>query len=353
MSSWQKTRISNLFRYTPTGEFVFRHESGGKTVRTYLGTSVLSVAKWKASELSRATRRSATLTCPTVSYLIGGVVREADVNPRLKSRSRDYVHQRAKALLASWPELEFIRADQLTEEDGRVWASDYASKYSPTNYNNTLSVLKRAMRLAAHGGHIALPTPVDSLRRVAVHPYTPYLPSVDEFRMVLDAMRQAGGRFSRATADFAELLACTGMRAHSEAAHLTWRDVDLATGVIVVRGAPSSSTKNSESRAVPLIPEARSLLERMRQHQQSDRVTGVASCEHALGGACKKLGLPHMREHDLRHVFATRCLQAGVDIVTLASWLGHKDRGWTLTRTYAHVMRGHSDQLAMRVRVAV
>jgi integrase len=43
------------------------------------------------------------------------------------------------------------------------------------------------------------------------------------------------------------------------------------------------------------------------------------------------------RFHGLRHTFASACLADGVDIRTLADWLGHTDPGFTL-RTYTHLM---------------
>jgi integrase len=51
-------------------------------------------------------------------------------------------------------------------------------------------------------------------------------------------------------------------------------------------------------------------------------------------------GVPGGREngmHVLRHTFASACLSQGVDIRTLAAWLGHEDPAFTL-RIYAHLM---------------
>ena len=41
--------------------------------------------------------------------------------------------------------------------------------------------------------------------------------------------------------------------------------------------------------------------------------------------------------YDFRHAFATRCVQAGVDLVTLAALLGHADV--TITMKYVHVQK--------------
>jgi len=47
--------------------------------------------------------------------------------------------------------------------------------------------------------------------------------------------------------------------------------------------------------------------------------------------------------HGLRHTFASACLAGGVDIRTLADWLGHSDPGFTL-RTYTHLMPSAADR---------
>ena len=45
--------------------------------------------------------------------------------------------------------------------------------------------------------------------------------------------------------------------------------------------------------------------------------------------------------HDLRHLFATRCIESGVDIPTVARWLGHKDGGALAMKTYGHLRNEH------------
>lgn len=47
-----------------------------------------------------------------------------------------------------------------------------------------------------------------------------------------------------------------------------------------------------------------------------------------------KAEIVNLRFHDLRHTFATRMANAGVDIFTLAELLGHSDI--RITKRYAH-----------------
>ena len=60
--------------------------------------------------------------------------------------------------------------------------------------------------------------------------------------------------------------------------------------------------------------------------------------------------IPKMRIHDLRHLFATRCIESGVDIPTVSKWLGHKDGGALAMRTYGHLRNEHSQKMAKKVK---
>lgn len=49
----------------------------------------------------------------------------------------------------------------------------------------------------------------------------------------------------------------------------------------------------------------------------------------------KKLGLPHVKYHALRHTFATRAVEGGIDVATVSGILGHSDVT-TTTHYYVH-----------------
>src|SRR5439155_25656008 len=137
---------------------------------------------------------------------------------------------------------------------------------------------------------------------------------------------------------------------------LEWRDVDFEAGEIVVRGDSQTGTKNWEVRRVPLIPDARVLFERMRSERQTEsldaKVFAVRESQKALNRACKKVGTDRITHHDLRHLFATRCIESGVDIPTVSRWLRHKDGGALAMKTYGHLRREHSIAQTPRVTFA-
>jgi integrase len=148
-------------------------------------------------------------------------------------------------------------------------------------------------------------------------------------------------------------LAFSGLR-KTEAKFVTWADVDIQRGEITVRGHPETGTKNDEVRRVPMIPELRLLLESFRESRATEKpsapVLRVFEAEKSMRRAASVLGIPHLRHHDLRHLFASTCIESGVDIPTVSRWLGHKDGGALAMKVYGHLRQEHSALQAQRVR---
>jgi integrase len=103
-----------------------------------------------------------------------------------------------------------------------------------------------------------------------------------------------------------------------------------------------------------MIPDMRRLLESMKKERADEaataRVTRVGECQRAMDRAAKKIGIARITHHDLRHLFATRCIESGVDIPTVSRWLGHKDGGALAMKVYGHLRDSHSTEMALKVR---
>ena len=162
------------------------------------------------------------------------------------------------------------------------------------------------------------------------------------------------------------LAALTGMR-RGELCALRWSDVDLTLGIIevsrsvvvVVGGVAEKSTKTDRSRKVALDPVGIALLTAYRAHV--DRWVAEAGEElppdafvfsPSVRGAVPyrpdnvtsffirvrdAVKAPDVRLHDLRHFTATQLIGAGMDIRTVADFLGHSDPSLTL-RVYSHAI---------------
>jgi integrase len=170
---------------------------------------------------------------------------------------------------------------------------------------------------------------------------------------LVDTLRKRGRIRGPRIADMVEFLAYGGMRVRSEAVNVKWSDVDWQRKEIVVRGHEKTATKNGEIRRVPILPDMEKLLNRLKDKLGTvgvDRILQITRCNRALARGCKAVGIPKITHHDLRHLFATRCIEAGVDIPTVSRWLGHKDGGALAMRVYGHLRNEHSLAMAQKVK---
>src|SRR5262249_2939101 len=163
---------------------------------------------------------------------------------------------------------------------------------SPTNYNNTVALLRHVLNVAIDAG-VTYANPAATLNRAAIRAKEIALPSTDKFNALIAEMNAAHSRDSRNCADFAAGVAFSRMR-QGEATALEWRDIDFEAGEVVVRGDATTGTKNWELRRVPLIPDARTLFQRLRSERADGpldaKVFRVLECQKALDRACKKVG---------------------------------------------------------------
>jgi integrase len=357
--TWERTRLQNLVRHK-SGRYYARAFAGGKEVWKSLKTSHYSVAQAKLAEFLKEHRErvsngngevSAKMTFGEAAAIH---LRNLDDNVRIKPRTRDYWRECLAALQKSWSGLNETEVRKITQVDCKKWASAYAKKASPTRYNNTVSVLQHVLNVAVEAG-VVYSNAAAAVKRAPVRRKEIALPTIEKFNALIDEMRAGHSRDSINCADFAAGLAFTGCRV-GEAREIAWGDVDFDAGEIVVRGDPETATKNWTVRRVPLIPDARALFERMRSERSDEpldaKVFGVRECQKALDRACKKIGADRITHHDLRHLFATRCIESGVDIPTVSRWLGHKDGGALAMKTYGHLRREHSIAQAQRVSFA-
>jgi integrase len=356
--TWERTRLQNLIRHK-SGRYYARAFAGGKEVWKSLKTTHFGVAQARLAEFlkehrQRVSNGNGEVSAKTFADAAAIHLRNLDDNLRIKPRTRHYWRQRLAALIKSWPGLNETEIRKITPADCRKWVSAYAKLASPTNYNNTVALLRHVLNVAIEAG-VIYSNPATALKRAAIRGKEIALPTIDKFTALVAEMRAGHSRDSRNCADFALGLAVSGMR-KGEANALEWRDVHFEAGKIVVRGDAETGTKNWELRRVPLIPDARALFERMR-HERADepldaKVFAVRESQKALDRACKAVGTDRITHHDLRHLFATRCIESGVDVPTVSRWLGHKDGGALLMKTYGHLRREHSLTQALRVSFA-
>ena len=342
-------KVPNLLQYVNTGVYFGRVKIEGKIFRESLETDVFTTAKLLLGDFLKKKRKQAKR--PVVGTF--GEARkqyeaETEAEHTLAAGSKLYRRNCVKALLRTWPEIDAMHPAKITESDCRAWASRFAALYDAQFFNNTLAALRHIIERAGIGTD---DNPARKVKRLGVKPKELQLPEPKQFEELLKLIQTSGAGQSRHCADFARFLAFSGCRLN-EARLVSWQDVNLEKGEIRVHNSKSAKTTSKpEFRFVPVIPPMRELIEKLKPASASpeSRVCAVGECEKSLTRACRLLSIPRITHHDLRHLFATRCIESGVDIPTVSRWLGHSDGGALAMKTYGHLRREHSAAMAQKV----
>lgn len=357
--TWEKTKVQYLVRHK-SGRYYARLFQSGKEMWKSLKTDHLSIAQARLAELLKEHRgrkgkqidsANARMTFADAAELDQ---QKLDEELALKRRTRKYYREVLAALLESWPGLAEMELRRISPIALKGWAIRYGKMFSASRYNGTLSLLRRILQSAVESG-VIYSNPAAGLERKAQKARHLELPTRAQFAEFIEEMQNAQTRDAHNCADLAKGLAFTGCRI-AESTQIEWGDLNFGTGEILVKGDPEEATKNGEIRRVPMIPQARDLFAKMREERAEEPATAkvfrVHECQHSMDRAASKVGMPRVTHHDLRHFFATVSIESGVDIPTVARWLGHKDGGALAMRTYGHLRREHSVAQAQKVSFA-
>jgi integrase len=341
-------KVPNLLQYVVAGTYYARCKVKGKPVRASLETDVFTTAKLRLPDKLKELRKPKAV----VGTFADGRLqfeRQTSSDHTLAELSKVYRLRCVACILKSWPGLDNIKVDTITEQDARDWAARYAEQYAPQFFNNSLNVLRQIFTLAGLGRDA---NQGYKIKRLGIRSKPLELPTSQEFDRLLTVIETSGAAQAKDCADLVRFLSFTGCRV-AEMKQALWQDVDWQKNEITVHSVKRRITSGTAlARVVPMIAALRQLLERLReklQPQPGDRICKVAECQGALTRACKIVGCARLTHHSLRHLFATRCVESGIDIPTVARWLGHSDGGMLALKIYGHLRREHSQAMAQRV----
>lgn len=160
----------------------------------------------------------------------------------------------------------------------------------------------------------------------------------------------------------------TGLRI-GELLALEWTDIDFVKCELSVnktcydgknpdgsfcRITDKPKTQTSQ-RIIPLPKQLLSLLRDIRKKSGSkyvvsngDKIICIRSYQKTFSSLLKKLDISHKGFHAIRHTFATRALECGMDVKTLSEILGHKNPTTTLNR-YVHSLMEHKREMMNKI----
>ena len=282
--------------------------------------------------------------------------------------------EKDRAMLASWVKTYgSLRLNQLKPAHVLRFRDDMLrDDYSPRTVNLAVIALRGLCKHAKLEGHIRS-LPMQDLRQLKGATVKRLLVSdLDIVRLAVVATEPkfAGGHLAGKGepgqplknavqfADYLLLMAYSGAR-RNETLRLRWEDVDFGRAQITI-GADGLA-KNHESRSVDFNPKLAAHLRAMRLRrapdsewlfpspQRGERDVHAKTFMESLRLARTAAGLPAFGFHDCRHFFISMCVMSGIDYMTIARWVGHRDGGVLIGKVYGHLNDAHAKRQAARV----
>ena len=225
----------------------------------------------------------------------------------------------------------------------------------------TSQVIKNLMHdmfSSAEENEFMLKCPVTRMVKTSgTPPKDKYVLKVEEEEILLKALKKTKGY------NIFALTLQTGMRV-GEITGLKWSDVDFNQKTITVNRTIKYSKKEQRYietspktqngyRSIPLTDKAIEILLNQKKKRRPPKKTiplayydyiflttegmpvAISHLDDVLDKYCKRLNIPHISMHNLRHTFATRCIEAGMRPKTVQTILGHKDITLTMN-LYVH-----------------
>lgn len=241
------------------------------------------------------------------------------------------------------------KVDQVKVEDiekFKIWRSKQKSRktgksISPGTVNNEMIILKMIFKRLVKS-KVVSDNPATNVQSLKESDPQFYVVSYPEQKIYLMAAPQP-------LRDVASLMFELGLRP-SEIFALNRADIDLNNGWLQVQKGKTKAAR----RRLPLTQTAREILESRISNQGGEILfTQIKNSGQRLSEV-NRLHLEtisrcnfNFRLYDARHTFASRTLEAGCDLLTLASILGHENT--KTVQRYAHPSETHKFEAIYRM----
>lgn len=258
--------------------------------------------------------------------------------------------------------------DYISSEDVYAFISEKRNDGLSDRYIFDIIILLKSMfKFAVRKYKIANPMEDVSVKRTK----TPEISLLDNAeRMKLERYIQAHP--NRTTMGIA-LAKSTGLRI-GELCALRWGDIDLEKRILTVRHTIqriqtpkgikrtklviTEPKSESSKRKIPIPEFLIDFLRKFRGKEEEFVLSGKTkpteprTMQYRFARILKKVGLPSVHFHALRHMFASACVRLGFDVKALSEILGHSSVELTLNR-YVHSSFEQKMEYMSRLKPAI
>lgn len=291
----------------------------------------------------------------------------------VKPSSKDKTYKRYREICEQHliPQLGEYEIDEITPITVQKFISELLKKgnlktgkgLAASSVNSIITVIQASMKMANLAG-VAMEYEMHKLKRPKVIEKGVECFSVAEQKKIEQSVLKDKREKMRG------IIIClyTGIRI-GELLALEWSDIDFVNGEMTINktcydgtdeqgkycrkvDSPKTVTSN---RTIPIPKSILQILREMKKNKNSNFLISnkgtpisVRSYQRSFELLLKKLEIKHHGFHSLRHTFATRALECGMDVKTLSEILGHRSPTITLNR-YAHSMTEYKKNMMNRI----
>ena len=253
------------------------------------------------------------------------------------------------------PKLGECDLNDLTATALQTYTAELSIKYSANTVNGVVAVIRNSLQRACQIG-LTDRQFADSIKRPkTVEKQVECFSTAEQKKIESYILRSKKDKL------FGIILCLyTGLRI-GELLALKWEDIDFKKALISITKACRDSWENGKyvkqidtpktatsKRLIPMPGQLLQPLKALKKRSKSDMVVSsdtaeqisIRSYQRTFELILNKLKIPHKGFHALRHTFATRAIECGMDVKTLSEILGHKNSTITLNR-YTHSLLEH------------
>ena len=241
----------NLYRLETSGGYYALLKRGDKQFRRSLKTKDRKLAERRLREL-RSQVGNLKINEEAGQTFVEVAKRWMAVTVHtLKPRSEQ---RRQEAIATIAPFFAGVSIRNIGRQHCERWLTERAPTRAAMTTNRELELMRSVFDYAIKLG-LMLNNPATDIERRRVVQAPILIPSRDQFRALIAAIRESDGREdskrkAKPGADLVELLAYSGCRL-GEAVGMRWADVNFEKGVFTITGG-EAGTKNHEQRTVPM-----------------------------------------------------------------------------------------------------
>ncbi len=326
---WTEERVRNL------NNELKHNRKMGKVPRTYQETMAVDRAKAAAHDTGKSRDRKET---PTVSALFDSFQNTGDShkNPKTIKRERHIFRDHIKPIIGDLP-VKAVTTLEIEEIKRTVAEKGLA----PSSISIVLSVVRQILEHGIRNNHFVGINPVSAVKTPRTNNKRMRFLTEEEAEKLLATLKPRSLPIYRITLFSLQL----GLRAQ-EIFALTWSDIDIEKGVILIR-----SSSPEHNRFAYITPRVKAELEvmpdggpgtllfppREGKHEQRQLISKTFSRTVQDLGFNDNVTDPRRRVvfHTCRHSFANWLIKRGVDIRVVKELLGH--RSLSTTERYSNV----------------